>query len=91
MQPNVEDSLPSLSNQPTQAADNLVENGAVIQGTEQTLPGLGDAAPANNGSGNQEVDTILQKMASGQRLSNKEVDTLIQGENREAVETALGT
>ena len=42
MQPNVEDSLPSLSDQPTQAADNLVENGAVIQGTEQTLPALGD-------------------------------------------------
>ena len=55
MQPNAEDSLPSLSDQPAQAADNPVENGIVIQGTEQTLPGLGDAAPANNGSGNQEV------------------------------------
>lgn len=91
MQPNVEDSLPSLSNQPTQAADNLVENGAVIQGTEQTLPGLGDAAPANNGSGNQEVDTILQKMVSGQKLSDKEVDSLIKGDNRRALETVLGT
>ena len=91
MQPNVEDSLPSLSNQPTQAADNPAESGAVIQDAEQILPGLGDAAPANNGSGNQEVDTILQKMASGQTLSGKEVETLIQGENRKAVETALGT
>ena len=54
----------------------------MIQGVEQIMPAPGDPAIVNTGSANQEADTILQKMASGQSLSNKEVDTLIRGENR---------
>ena len=91
MQTGPESVLPSLNDQTVQETENLSRAGALGQNAEQALPALGDPAPMNDSSGNQEVTVILQKMASGQTLSGKEVETLIQGENREAVETALGT
>ena len=91
MQTGTESVLPSLNDQTVQETENLSRAGALGQNAEQALPALGDPAPMNDSNGNQEVTVILQKMASGQRLSNKEVDTLIQGENREALETTLGT
>lgn len=91
MQTGPESVIPSLNDQTVQETENLSGTGAMGQNAEQALPALGDPAPMNYSSGNQEVTFILQKMASGQTLSGKEVETLIQGENREAVETALGT
>lgn len=91
MQTGPESVLPSLNDQTVQETENLSRTGALGQNAEQALPALGDPAPMNDSSGNQEVTFILQKMASGQTLSGKEVETLIQGENRKAVETALGT
>lgn len=91
MQTGTESVLPSLNDQTVQETENLSGTGALGQDAEQALPALGDPAPMNDSSGNQEVTFILQKMASGQTLSGKEVETLIQGENRKSVETALGT
>ncbi|MCF2557614.1 hypothetical protein JQM64_08820 [Fournierella massiliensis] len=91
MQTGTESVLPSLNDQTVQETENPSRTGALGQDAGQALPALGNPAPMNDSSGNQEVTFILQKMASGQTLSGKEVETLIQGENREAVETALGT
>jgi hypothetical protein len=91
MQTGTESVLPSLNDQTVQETENLSGTGALGQDAEQALPALGDPAPMNDSSGNQEVTFILKKMASGQTLSGKEVETLIHGENRKAVETALGT
>lgn len=91
MQTGTESVLPSLNDQTVQETENLSRAGALGQDAEQALPALGDPAPMNDSNGNQEVTVILQKIASGQTLSGKEVDTLIQGENREALETTLGT
>lgn len=91
MQTGTESVLPSLNDQTVQETENLSRAGALGQNAEQALPALGDPAPMNDSSGNQKVTVILQKMASGQTLSGKEVETLIQGKNRKAVETALGT
>lgn len=58
LQPNAEDSLPSLSDQPAQATDNPAKSGAVIQDAEQILPGLGDPVSENAGIQNQGLTDI---------------------------------